>query len=310
MFTTFCPGCESSLNASDTLKGKKVKCKKCGAPFVARPAVTVDDENEPTEEGPSFKRKKPPRRPIDEDTEIMEAQLVDDDEEPRPRRRKKGKGKRKKQSESRVVLYVLIGVGALLVLGGGAVGAYYGFIKEDKKAEIPTAKNNTPGGGSAGPKSSTKTAGWVEHVDTEGKYRILFPTTPVAKSQRVQQPDGTFQQLTMYGVETPAEFFAATHVAIPSPAQRAGLTDEQVLQMVLDQVMAKANGKGAVEKSRTAITYQGFAGMDLVIEDKDRGGTVRGILAGNRLIILVTGSKNGVPNSARSKAFFDSLKIE
>ena len=52
MFTTVSPGCEASLNAPDTLTGKKVKCKKCGESFVAKPAIEVDDDEPPrTDEG-------------------------------------------------------------------------------------------------------------------------------------------------------------------------------------------------------------------------------------------------------------------
>jgi hypothetical protein len=71
-------------------------------------------------------------------------------------------------------------------------------------------------------------------------------------------------------------------------------------------------GKAAVLKSRKSITYQGFPAAEAEIEEgaKKSSGTLRVIRASNRVIMLAAGAENGVPDVARGKAFFESLKIE
>lgn len=330
MFTTICPGCDASLNAPDTLKGKKVKCKKCGEPFVAKPADATEeeplpktvktpgvaspksrksDDEEPTEESNKLSAKNRARKDDEDDTEIMEAAIVDDDEEDAPTPKKKKGGKRRKEKKSSSMVIVLIAVAAVLVLGGGAVGAYYVFIKEENKPD-PQAKGGTTAGGTTGqPNATAITASWVEHVDAEGKYRIKFPKSPVTKTERIPKPDQSFQEVKMNTVEMPPEVFLTAHIPFVA-ADRAGLTDEQLLQLVMNQILAQ--GKGAVEKSRRSITYQGFTGSEVVIENqgKKSGGILRGIIAGERVIILVAGSENASPDSPRIKAFMEALKIE
>jgi hypothetical protein len=310
MFTTFCPGCESSLNAPDTLKGKKVKCKKCGEPFVARPAVSVDDEdNEPTEEGPAIKRKKSARRPADEDTEIMEPQIVDDDEdeEPRPKlKKKKGKGKRRKEKAPPVMLFVLIGVGALLVLGGGGVGAYYAFFNEEKKAD--TQAKGAPNTGGA---AAMNTDGWIEHNDAGGRFKVRFPKAPMSRVQSIPLPGGGAFEMKSFGAEVPPEVFIAGYY--PLPADRGNVTDQQVLSRNIEIYLANMQSKGVVEKSRKDITYQGYAGADLQIQDpklKNGGLIIRFVVASDRVILLIAGADNPPIDSSRFKAFFESLKIE
>ncbi len=338
MFTTHCPGCESSLNAPDSLKGKKVKCKKCGEPFVARPGDgneggaeektvrTKADElrrprrkldDDPTEEAPLEKRKKPARRAVDEDTEVIEsAQIVDADEdydeEPRPKRKRKGTGKRRKQKSSPVLLFVLIGVGALLVLGGGAVGVYYGLIKEDSKTDTPQANGGSKG--SATPSGSgSATSGWVDFAEPEGRFRVKLPrpaSAPVNESRTL--PNGETIEVKLYKAVSPNDAYVVAFSKMPAAA--AGASPDQILDGAVNGWQSRA--KNGVLKSNTSITYQGFPGREAVIEIDDpqehRKGMaiLRVILAQDRMILIMVGGDWVRPDAALVKTFFSTLKIE
>jgi hypothetical protein len=68
-FTTICPGCDARLNAPDSLRGKQVKCKKCGDAFVARPAAGTDEDDDSPAKTVKMSAKDAPakRRRDDED---------------------------------------------------------------------------------------------------------------------------------------------------------------------------------------------------------------------------------------------------
>jgi hypothetical protein len=326
MFTTVCPGCEATLNAPDTLKGKKVKCKKCGEPFVADPAVEsddgrrplsktvkmpapakppkkLDDEDEPTEESPPLRRAKAGKRPASEDTEVMNSA---DDDAGEPKRKKKGKAKSKKKERSPMLL-VLIIVGAVVVLGGGSVGAYIAFFSDGDK---PTTPSGTTGGtttGSTPPKvAAADTSSWVEVHDADGAYRIKFPTQPVSRTEREQTPWG-MAEIKTHLCLNPPETFVSAHLAIED---RMGMTDEQILDALLKIIANEA--KGAIVKGTRSVTHQTFNGKEITIDVPGKKGTavMRAYLGGNRVVFVVAGGDNVNADTPRAKAFFDSLKIE
>src|SRR5262245_3974773 len=123
-FTIVCPICDARLTAPDSLEGKRVKCRKCGDPFVARPLD--DEEDAPKPRSNSSAR---PRRAEDDDEDDRsrrpaKASRRDDDDEDRPRRRsrekddepkprKRNKRNIKKEPGVPLLLFVLLGVGAL-----------------------------------------------------------------------------------------------------------------------------------------------------------------------------------------------------
>lgn len=331
MFTTVCPGCEASLNAPDSLKGKKVKCKKCGEPFVADPARTGQDrplpktvkspgvapppkprkseDEEPTEETNKLSAKKRRSGDDEDDTEIMEAHVVDDDEEdlPQPRSKKKAGGKRRKEKKSSAMLIVLIAVGALLVLGGGAVGAYYAFIKEETKPETPQAKGGTTTANTGGGAASA--AGWVDFHEPEGRYRVKFPQTPGTPiAQRQPVGNGENMDIKLIPLNLGSEAFVSGHAVVP--AALAGVPADQFLDLATNDQSAQA--KGATIRSRKQITYQGFPGREVVIDfpGKKTPTVMRVIMANDRMIMLVAASENAAADQPRVKTFFESLKIE
>src|SRR5829696_4800627 len=149
-FTIACPNCDARRQAPDEVEAKTVKCKKCGDTFVARPAgQDVDDRpSRSAAKGAA----KPRPRPADDDDRPSRRPVKasrwddeDDYEEDRPRRRRDrddeprsrgNRGKKKKAAGPPVLLFVLIGVGALVLIGGG-IGVYFAFIKEAKPADNP-----------------------------------------------------------------------------------------------------------------------------------------------------------------------------
>jgi hypothetical protein len=341
MFTTVCPGCDSSLNAPDTLKGKKVKCKKCGEPFVARPADATEEEPLPktvktpgiappqprkpededlTEEIEKLRAKKRRLTDNEDDTEIMEAKVVDEDEEEKsPRQKskqKKGTGKHRKEKKSPAMLFVLIAVGAVVLLGGGSVGAYYAFFKEEKKTD-PQATGGTtgnttgsrlPGGG---PGLGTADSGWVEVADAEGKLRIKFPKQPKKELKAADEtPYGNFNTMK-YELAGDGELFGCEYFSLPD---RMGKSDEQLLDDYIQYAQKKVQEKNAEVHDLKRITYSGHSGFECsltVASDKAALRLfVRAVIAGDRVISLISTGANESAHRPRSTAFFDSLVIE
>jgi hypothetical protein len=274
-FTTVCPNCDARLSAPDTVRGKKVKCKKCGEPFVARPAPATED---------------------------------DEDDLPRPR--KKGKGRKKKSSGSPVLFIVLIAIGAVVLIGGG-VAAYFLFIKEDKPKDNPVAKTDPPkgpAGKAADPAGVAATAGWVDFTVPEGRFQVRMPRQPGPPiTQRQALPNGGMSEVKMYVVDLQAEAFITGFVQMPPAA--AGAPPDAVLEGAVNG--AAANAKGGRIKSRTTITYQGFPGREAVIEMPGKEGNLvmRVILAGDRMIMMIAGGNTATPETPRVRGFMESLKI-
>lgn len=107
-----CPHCEATFKVSDSLRGKKVRCKKCEEAFVARPPRKKDDEDEREHriQGKPQPARRGPRRPADEN---------DDDDRPSPKLRKKKGG-----GAAGNVLLILGGVCAFAMLVCCGVGGY------------------------------------------------------------------------------------------------------------------------------------------------------------------------------------------
>jgi len=336
LITTVCSNCDATLKAPESVLGKRVKCTKCGKPFVAqlpgddeeeRPAKTLktkaqapppvkrrpdkDEAEDATDDSPPVKRKKPARHDDDDDTENQprsRSSRDDDDDTPRLKANKKGKKGKKKPAGPPVMLFVLIGIGALVLIGGG-IGVYFGFIKDDPTPTTPT--NQGPGGGSStavvpGAQPAASTAGWVEINEADGKYKLNFPTQPQTQNLQQQTPAGPVT-LKVYLVGGQTEVSLATHRPLPV---RGGLSDDALLDQAVQQ--SRTQAKGATISSTTPITYQSLPGREIVMNMAGKKGTmiVRAILASDRIIVLSAGGDDASPTSPRVKAFFESLKIE
>lgn len=174
-----CPSCSAGLKVPETLPaGKQIKCPRCGTSFpvsaangvaaIARkPAALDDDERDELEERPPVKKRKP-APPVDDDDDVPERpakvrrRVDDDDDDERPasvRRRvddddedederpvvRKKFRKKKPQPASKAPLVIGIVIVAVLLLGGGAVGAYFAF---GKKSEVADKGSTKPAQGS------------------------------------------------------------------------------------------------------------------------------------------------------------------
>jgi hypothetical protein len=316
-FTIACPNCDARLQAPDTVEGKRVKCKKCGEAFVARPADEEDDRPagkarrraEDDEDDRPRRASKAARRveedDYDDEDRPRRRRRDDEDDEQSPRSRRKGK---KKAAGPPVLLFVLLGVGALVLLGGG-VGAYL-YFSDEKMPDNPVAKGgpgaNAPGG--PGPAPAGLTAGWVEHNDAAGRYRVRFPTVPQSQTVTQQTPNGPVN-VSLHLSGGPSEVFVSGSQPVP-PEHRMGLSDDQVLDLGME--MAKMHGKGAAVRDTQSITYQGFAGRQLLMSAPGKKGSLimRLILTKDRLIFLMAGGDSASADAPRVKAFFESLKID
>jgi hypothetical protein len=319
-FTTACPNCDARLQAPDTVEGKRVKCKKCGEAFVARP-VEEEDDDRPARPAKAAAKTRPrpvaddeddrPRRPSkasrrddDEDDDRPRRRSRDDeDDEPRPKATKKGK-KRKKPVGAPVLLFVLIGVGALVLIGGGITA--YVLLSDDKAPENPAPKGGP--GGPAGPGAVAAggglAAGWPETHEPGGQYRVRFPSPPQAQTQQMA---GVSIKVYLSGGQN--EVFASAHEPL-RPERRGALTDAQVLDQAGQ--MAVRMAKGANIANTREISYQGYAGRELTMNVAGKQGQfiMRVIVAKDRLILLMAGGDTASPDAPRVKAFFESLKIE
>jgi len=231
----------------------------------------------------------------------------DEDEVPKPKGKKKGKKGKKKAAGSPVMMYVLLGIGAIVLLSGGAAGVYYGFIQEDAK---PTNSTTQAPGGPGAPvgQASINTAGWVEINEVEGKYRLKFPKQPSTQNVQQQTPAGPIT-LKRYLADGQSDAFLSTHVPLPD---RGGLTDDQLLDQAAHTSQSLAPSKGATISNPKAITYQSLPGREFVMTLTGKRGSmiIRVILASDRIIVLTAGGDNATSESPRVRTFFDSLKIE
>jgi hypothetical protein len=109
-----CTSCQAKVRIPNTLAGRKIKCPKCGAAFMAAdianaeapPAAVVIEEEEPNDEVP------PPRRKRTD---------LDEDEDERPRRRRL----KRKSGNSSWLVGILVGGVVVLMLAGLGILIYW-----------------------------------------------------------------------------------------------------------------------------------------------------------------------------------------
>jgi hypothetical protein len=324
-FTTVCPNCHARLTTPDTDRDKKVKCKKCDEPFVARPAAEFDD-NEPAranrairplaseeDEDPTPPKSGHSRRPIDEEEERLRRRRDEDHEPPL------GKTGRNKPRGSSVVLTLLLVVGAL-VIASGAVGVYYAFIKEDKTDDLLAADGGSRGpprlagmgkGGGPGPATTGGQIKWVDFTGPDGSFTAKFPQQPVHFTATVQTSNGAVTN-DLYQAES--DQFLAVVVSTPLPeAQRGDTIPQAVIDRALDAACTAMVRQisGAREVSRKTITQGGRPGREVVIERNDgTSGTARVFLASGRVWNQLLVARRGKPDAAAQAMFFDGFQLQ
>ena len=143
-----CSGCESLYKLPDHLSGKTVRCKSCGSTFkVPAPEVEVDEVAEMLAAVESAADEPAESHPADEevfaDSPAKEPQAADGgDVKPG---KSKGRGKKaaggRKRMSMAVVAILVVGV---LVLLGGAAGAYFFLFSGPSKTPPLQAKPKGP----------------------------------------------------------------------------------------------------------------------------------------------------------------------
>lgn len=320
-FSTVCSNCDARLTAPDTVEGKRVKCKKCGEAFLAKRAAEDDDEDErpakpikSTVKMPAVKAKSKPARD-DEDSPRKSTKAArrpadddeDDDEEPKPKAKKKGKGKSKKQAGSPVLLYVLIGVGALLVLGGGSVGAYYGFIKEDSKADSKGGGTNGPTGAGKDP---PRMGGFAEEMTSpDGTFSARFASAPKQETKNVQTPQGPISAQVLTSEAADGTYIIVS-TNLPAGEKLDPMATDAALEMAANAMLGQVPG-GKIE-SNTKITHKNeHPAREVVISKPDGSRAIaRVIVSPGKVFNLIVIPKPGLKlDEARARQFFDLLSI-
>ena len=331
--TIACPNCDDRHEAPDDIEGKKVRCKKCGETFRARPVEEDGGDDRPAgraAKSASKSRPRPAADAADEDerpsrrTDKAARRREEDDEpdrdegEDRPRRSRdegdaeddprprKKKGKKAKKTGPPVVLLISIGVG-VLVLVLVLVGILSSGGEPDGSA-APSGPVSGPGGDGGAAGGDTNLPGWLEFEDPRGQFKVRVPRMPAAPTKQ-QWPlaNGDQVETTVYTVEIGGALYAVAHLVVTG--REAGTPADPVL----DDTMSEGIGwfKGAVIKSQTKITHQKFPGRQAVLEYPGvKGSTIlRVILAGNRMFWVLAKGDGLKADTPKVQGFLDSLKI-
>jgi hypothetical protein len=341
-FTAVCPNCGTRLTAPDAVRGKKVRCKKCDEKFVAEPVVGEDDEVAPPakpdkaaarsrryedeDEAPRGKSVRS-RRPDDEDDDDAPARRrsrddddddEDDDDEPRAKGKPAGKKKvKKKKRGSPALMPAVIGLGAVVLIGGG-IGVYYGLLKE-KPAEppppvhlevlTPPIMGNPIASGPGGAAAVKPAINWIEYSSPDGLFTAKFPVEPTHSTPTVQGPTGPVPT-NQYLAESPQLIALVASAEVPGfQADMPQKDIDRALDAACDALVKRF--PGAQQVGRTNITHQGFAGRDVGISAPDgSGGTARVFIANGRMYSLMAATKVGKPDPANVRTFFDGFKVQ
>jgi len=320
-FSTVCPNCDARLTAPDSVEGKRVKCKKCGDPFVARP---LDGESDDPPERPSAKasaRSRP--RPVEDDEDDdrprrpARATRRDDDDDDRPRRRlrddeprpKSTKGKKQKKAGPPVLQFVLLSVAALLVIGGGAVGVYYAFIKEQDKPNPSSSTDNISGTGGGKASASASIAGWHEYQSPNSAFSVKVPGTPVTTGKKTaKSPNGNVVDVDTYMSESADTGVVIMVVPVAGGAQLDENTKNQALDTAVNAIVGQLKGGQLLNSSK--LSHGGLPARDVAMRKPDGSEAMgRFILAGDRMFNLLYAAKSGPVNQDRARLFFESFRI-
>ncbi len=270
--------------------------RKTPAPSTtAKRRSDAGDEDDATEVSPPAKGKRNARR--------------SDDDEPKPKAKKKSK---KKPAGPPLMLFVLIGIGALVLIGGG-FGIYFGFIEDSK----PTAASGTlggPGVPSVAAAPAALTTGWVDIHEEGGRYRMKFPSQPKKEIKTEDSPPFGQLERTSYESGAGGETFTSAHTLLPQ--ERMGLTDEQVLDAIVEDGKKELVAKKLALKDIRSVKHLGFPARSFTLQiptgKNNQMANIAAlvIIAKDRIIVLTSMGMDASAHTPRAKAFIDSLKIE
>jgi hypothetical protein len=110
---------------------------------------------------------------------------------------------------------------------------------------------------------------WKTFTPKAGGFTASFPGTPSEHKQSVKTPSGTFIDVTLYVYEPKKGEgqYVVSFSEYPDSALKAG-TDEKRLENARDG--AVQNVKGTLKGGIKHIKLDGFPGLDLTIETKEK----------------------------------------
>ncbi len=289
-----CPGCRAPFDVPENLRGKSIRCTACATqikvPAAAEPIPLDDEDDAPPR--PAARKSSPaaPARPAAAASGTRRpARTRDDDDDDfdddRPRR------KAARDKGANPMMWVGIGLAALVLVGGVGVGIYYA-----------TKKSDAAGGGGS---TAAAAAGW-EAVEEPNAFTVRMPSKPEAKP--APGVAGKMYELKVRGED---EIYVAGYFDVPGAGKLPG--GEKAL---LDNMMRGAKqgvrlkAPGARSETEKPITVNGFAGREATISVGPKGnGVFRIVLAGERAFILAAGGDDTPADDPKVRMFLDSFQI-
>ena|SRR5947209_4196592 len=182
---------------------------------------------------------------------------------------------------------VLIALGVLILLGGGAAALYF--------TGVFGLHTNATGTGTASQPT------WQDYTSTEGRFSVLFPGTPTRELVRAPGRSGKVLATT-FTAEA-----AGTTYSVAFEDFDGKQTPEQVIDQSRADLSAGKGGKLVKEKDVTAGDHKG---KEFVADVPNRGKTyMRFFVAGNRLYkVMAVGTGKG-PGERDVVKFMDSFRI-
>lgn len=317
-----CPNCDARLTGSDSIAGKKIRCKNCDKVFVARPAAErdrrthSDDDDSPRSKRPkqdseetsrgSRARKDAPKTSDRRGTKAESTETAG--------RKKKSSRATERQKKSPLLLVGAIAIGAVVLIGGG-IGGYFAFFHGPKtnSSNSDNSRNITP----APPDGPTKqidanVSQWTLITDKACRFQIRFPGNPKKSGQ-----DSKISVTNDISSTTQYELWdSAAQMGFDCYCWTYGsdLSKEKQDKMLGEFEYDQKLNKNTISKA-TDITHQDYVGKEFHIKQEDALGTqtiiYRFIFVGNRKFMLELFSRSQLsPDSTVLRAFFNSLVIE
>jgi hypothetical protein len=280
-FSVTCPKCNTALNAPESVAGRRVSCKKCGEVFVADDCAGPDIVAEP----PPLPRTQEPRPRSDDDIRGDRKRRYRDDEDSGFDRRQPGR-RRRKISRGRPLLFVFIGLGALLLCCGGGIGIgiYYSMYAEGK----PT-----------------------DYQSEEGTFTATFPGTPERVVLEVPRPVNGNAGFINYLLETWGGVYEVTVRGLDSRQIPGDGLNLQNAELLLDLVADNFNSDGTMQVVRkSAVTHGGRKGIEIEIKNSTPQYCInRMFLVNNKLYVISVTTTDRPPDRKKVTNFLNSLRI-
>jgi hypothetical protein len=299
-FPMDCPECDERIRIPAEDEGKQIRCKSCGARFVARPAA---DDDQPASPGKSSGY----RRDEDDDRPRTSAtRRRDDEDEPRRRRKTKGKGT-EEQGGVPIPVAVLI-IGAVTLIGGGTAFYFY-FARGDKSAETPVAAAEPTKQPAKVDLGTASTANWVDFAPPDGVFTARFPHQPSVKTQRFQTQGGAVES-NVYEAHTGPVMTRLVAGGLPGLRPGDAISNAEIERWLELNCNAIIRGMdGARQVSRKPVDIDGRTGREVEFAaDDGSAGVARVLIWKARMTILLVVDKRGKPEPAVLEKFFGGFE--